>query len=75
MEKSDFQYFHTYERLAEARIVPPLVDTRGHEYITLIEDGELVLYCPLENLTTIPGAAIYHKVYSAVDSYGEKYGN
>lgn len=75
MDKNEFQYFHTYERMAEAGIVPPLVDSRGHEYVTLSENGELVLYCPFEDLITTPGAAIYHKVYSAVDSYGEKYGN
>ena len=64
---NEFQYFHTYMRLAREGKVPALTDPKGHEYTVMSDMGELVLYCPYENLTTIPGLALYHQVERGVE--------
>lgn len=66
---NEFRYFHTYQRLAREGKVSPLTDPKGHEYVVMSDMGELILYCPYENLTTIPGVSIYHRVEQAVEEY------
>jgi hypothetical protein len=65
-ETNEFRWFHTYQRLAREGKVTPLVDSKGHEYTIIKDEGELVLFCPYENLTTIPGASVYHQVERGV---------
>ena len=66
-EENEFQYFHSYMRLASEGKVSALTCECGTGYITMLRNGELNLWCPFDDTYMVPGEKLRLFVEQKVD--------
>lgn len=64
---NEFQYFHSYARLVADEKALPILCECGQQYVTMLSEGRLVLWCPVDDTQLVPGLALKLRVKETVD--------